>query len=356
MRKPRLGLIARADETGLGNQTLELYRHLAPHKTLVVDMAHLKGNTTHADWYPSARVVRALPDAPATILPDAVSDFLEDLDVVFTCEVPYSPVLYLRAARRGISTVCQYNFEFLNQNDPAPTLLAAPTMWHYEDVRSPQKALVPVPIATDRWPRLPRGPVAKNFLHVAGRPAIHDRNGTLDVMKALAHVTETVTVTFTCQEPGYLGSLIHDHHIRTPDNVTMVIQTADYPNYWDIYQGHQVLIQPRRFGGLCLPMQEAMGAGMPVVMPDISPNEYSLPPEWLVPATEVTRIGSAGNIAVYESSTKHIASLIDRFASDPGFYAESVESVEALAQERSWKVLKPLYDNLLSSMVQQEAV
>ena len=111
-RSYRLGLLARADNTGLGHQTLEFYRHMKPDKTMVVDMTHLKGNHHYPESrYPGCKVSTALPEGPVTLPPEDISEFLEDLDVVFTAESPYSPLLYVRARRRGVLTVCQPNFD-----------------------------------------------------------------------------------------------------------------------------------------------------------------------------------------------------------------------------------------------------
>ena len=58
----RLGLIARCDQSGLGVQTHEFYRHMQPDKTLVIDVGHLYNKTTHCnkrsypDRYPDATV------------------------------------------------------------------------------------------------------------------------------------------------------------------------------------------------------------------------------------------------------------------------------------------------------------
>jgi hypothetical protein len=46
------------------------------------------------------------------------------------------------------------------------------------------------------------------------------------------------------------------------------------PNYLDQYKDGDVLVIPRKYGGLCLPMQEALAHGIPVIMPDIEPNDY----------------------------------------------------------------------------------
>src|SRR5581483_7515404 len=70
---------------------------------------------------------------------------------------------------------------------------------------------------------------------------------------------------------------------------------AEYPsvkvkhniaNYEDIYKKGSVLVLPRKYGGNCLPMNEALSAGMPVIMSNISPQADFLPDKWLVDAKE----------------------------------------------------------------------
>ena len=42
------------------------------------------------------------------------------------------------------------------------------------------------------------------------------------------------------------------------------------------------MIMPRRYGGLCLPLAEAMTSGLPVFRSSVSPNN-ELPADWLIP-------------------------------------------------------------------------
>ena len=51
---------------------------------------------------------------------------------------------------------------------------------------------------------------------------------------------------------------------------------------WRLYAGFNALIMPRRYGGLCLPMNEALTSGLPVIMSNTSPNDAVLPGDWLV--------------------------------------------------------------------------
>lgn len=342
----RIGLIARADNTGLGVQTHEFYRHMRPAKTLVVDLSARKRNRLHPERYPDAEVVRDFPTIAQ------FEHFLRDLDVVYTAETPYGHELFSLAANKGVRTVLHYNWEFLDHLQrphlPRPTIFAAPSTWHYNEMPFENKTLLPVPIATDRFATRAHGPTATHFLHIAGTPALHDRNGTKDLLAALEHVTAPVTVTIRCQDPAYVDEAASSR--RMPSNVNLVIDTTDTPNYWDLYKSGDVLVMPRRFGGLCLPVNEALGARMPVIMPAIEPNTAWLPADWLVPATEQGRFMARTKIAVHSTDPHALAAKIDQFATDRDFYRDARASAETLSAQNSWAAMRSAYEHLFESI------
>jgi len=336
-----LGLIARADNSGLGVQTWELYRHLQPAKTLVIDVSHLHDQSehcnkaTHLDRFPGAMVHQGWKPGAGTI--DA---FLDGLDTVLTCETPYNPALFTQARNRGIRTVLQYNYEFLDTNQPHPDVYAAPSLWRFDDA-PPNKVHLPVPIATDRFTPRTRDH-ATDFVHIVGRPAIHDRNGTNDLLAALKFVNSNITVTIKTQDQQFSPSLA-----GIPDNVTVRIDRTDVRDYWDNYLTGDVLVMPRRFGGLCLPVNEALGAGMPVIMPDVSPNNLWLPTEWLVESGWCAAFQAKQRIDIYSANHKALAAKIDQFTS-PGFYTAAKAKAVDLAKRLSWDELLPEYQRVLS--------
>lgn len=336
----RLGLIARAENTGLSVQTWEFAQHMHPAKTLLVDMSRDRGRPFRPELYPGAVVSHGIP--PAYVL----QEFLSDLDIVFSAETVYNNHLYALARQVGVKVVLQPNYEFLDRQ-AQPDLWAAPTRWHWDDLPEP-KTHLPVPIATERFPDRSRPRRAMRFLHIAGRPAIHDRNGTEDLLAALQHVTARVEVTIRCQDADYVSKLLRH---TVPSNVQLGINCADTANYWDNYSG-DVLVMPRRFGGLCLPAQEAIGAGMPVIMPDISPNQW-LPADWRVPATHDGRFTARVPVDLYTVDHRALAAKIDQFATDPAFFAEACARTRQLAVEMSWDALKPEYDHVLTALAEE---
>lgn len=336
----RIGLIARADSRGLGVQCKGFHDALHPDATMVVDCPSVNPLPLRRDWYPKATWIRGLPSA---------SDFrkwLDGLSVVYTAETGYGQALWPEAERARVKTILHANYEFLDRND-RPTIWAVPSMWHFDEFPEPRQFL-PVPIALDRFPDLQRPATATNFCHVIGRPAVHDRNGTRDLLAALPYVRSRVTVTIRCQDPAYVPSLLHARSI--PANVELVIHSADIPNYWDLYAGQDVLVMPRRFGGLCLPVNEALGAGMPVIMPNISPNNTWLPADWLVPATKTGQFTAKTCIDIHATDPQALAAKIDQFATDRTFYAEAQTTARDLAKRNSWDALLPEYQRVLASL------
>jgi glycosyltransferase involved in cell wall biosynthesis len=346
----RIGLIARADNTGLGHQSWAFHRHMRPAKTLVVDFtgtsASGKDLGIHPDRFPGDTTVVTGPPDRGTLM-----RFLDDLDTVFTMETPYNFDLFFMCRDRKIRTVLQANWEMMayHQDDgrvPFPDVLAFPSSWHFADARErfgdrTEVIHLPVPVVIDRDETPAHPGTCLRFLHVAGHPAVGDRNGTRDLLAALRYIKSEITVTLTCQRPGWLAALIQPG--QKPDNVTLVIDSSPPQDYRDLYTGQDALILPRRYGGLCLPVNEALGAGIPVILPDISPNTDWLPTEWLVSATLTDTIMTKTPTDVYRTDPPSLASRIDRMATDGDFCARTRRQARDLAGAYSWDSLLPYY-------------
>lgn len=342
----RLGLIAYQNNRGLGTQTWEYYNHLKPYRTMVIDNETSRGFEQYPERYPDAwKTIGGLPSH------EDCDQFVNELDVILMAE--NAPTYYLLdAARiRGVKTVTVPNFEFYgyirNPSYPRPDLFMCPSMWHFDEVHDPKK-FVPVPIV----PRLTVKPtVAKSFLHIAGKRAAHDRNGTGDLFRAMKFIKSDIKITIKCQHTGFIEELMEQARITIPANVEVVIDISDTRNYWDNYIGYDAMIMPRRYGGLCLPVNEALGAGMPVIMPDISPNNTWLPKEWLVSATKQQDFLAHNEVEVFETHTGELARLIDRMATEPDFYERAIEEAAILATQNSWEKLLPTYIDTLQSVI-----
>lgn len=314
---------------------------------MVIDIGHLarhprhSNKTSHRDRYPDGDFNFNWNPTDSRI-----ERFLTGLDVVLGAETFYNPNIYRIAQRLGVRTVLALNWEFMDER-AEPDLWAAPSLWHYDDIPQPKQHL-PVPIATDRFTPRELPDVATHILHIVGRPAVHDRNGTHDLLAALQYIDTDITVTIKCQQPGYVAALLQQFGIAVPPHITLNIDHTKVENYWDNYQHGDLLVMPRRYGGLCLPVNEALGAGMPVLMPDISPNNTWLPQEWMIPATRQGTFNAKQTITYYSVEHVALANRINQLATDPGAYGLAKAKANTLRCTNSWAALHREYIKALT--------
>jgi glycosyltransferase involved in cell wall biosynthesis len=357
----RLGLVARADNSGLGMQTWEFYRHMHPDKTMVVDISHLNGNQVFPDRYPDGIFIKGFPRA------EQIDNFLEDLDCLFVAESPYNYYLYARAKQLGVKVAVQYNYEFFDwfahPDYPTPDMLIAPSKWHFDDIDAWAKpkgikhVYLHCPVNRDAL-KFRTISQARVFLHTAGRSAAHDRNGTKTVIEASAHLRTNASIVIHFQ--GEQG-LAHQTTMTTADYEAYAAQHGDLSklkilkrelfDYSDVYAMGDVLIMPRRYGGNCLPVNEALSVGMPAVMTDISPNNQFLPPSWLVPAIKINQFEPRTVIDIYDSSASKLANMIDRFfeMSEDEFLLHNTYAGD-LAESISWKNMERQYRRVFEDL------
>lgn len=362
----KLGLIARADNSGLGVQTLEFYRHMQPAKTMVVDISKMNGNRIYTERYPDAQMVHGIPTAAD------IDRFLEGLDVVFVAEAPYNYHLYQRARELGVKTAVQYNYEFFDWFEhpdwPMPDMLIAPSKWHFAEINAwvnntslhghpMSHVYLHCPVNRELLPYR-KIDEARIFLHVAGRSAAHDRNGTETVIEASKHLTTNARIKIHFQGeqglPHQATKSWADYVQYAHDNgdaSKLLIYRSEYDNYQDVYREGDVLVLPRRYGGNCLPLNEALSVGMPVIMPDISPNSQFLPPNWLVPAEVVSQFTPRTTVDIYGADPVALAAKIDEFynMSRHAMWFENLRA-DNLAYTIDWRTMKPQYEKVLGDL------
>jgi hypothetical protein len=307
----RLGIIARSDNTGLGNQTRDLVAMLNPHRIMLVNSLNFNKNKQHPEWYKGYECfhVRGLPRT------GDLEPFIRSVDVVLTCETFYNNSFVELAKRRGVKTILQYNYEFLeylrNQKMPFPDVMLAPSLWNYDKVaeitEDRTKLLhLPPPLNTSVFDEVRKINMSKNhgrLLHVAGKPATRDRNGTRSIVDMLKYSKTDYELVITTQQE--LDIVARDSRLK------IVIGNPD--NRQDLYSGYDAMVLPRRYAGLCLPMNEALVSGLPVFMTDISPNNTILPKEWLVKSEKIDQFRARTDIDVYNADPRILAKTIDNY-------------------------------------------
>lgn len=311
----KLGLIVRGDDTGLGNQTRNLCYMLKPDRILYINSKPFNGNPQHMDWYENFQGISSLgfPDNAT------VKRFLSGLTHVLTAETFYSYELIRLANANGIKTFNQVNYEFcdhLRQSLPLPYKWLMPSYWYLEEMTARFESVeyLPPPIYTRdfkqaRDTNFARSDTRRRFVHIVGKQAEHDRNGTEDLLKALEYCKADFELVIRSQYP--LDYWIDDRR------VTFDFENRSNAKLYELYEDFDALIMPRRYGGLCLPANEALCSALPVIMTDISPNNKVLPEDWLVQARVQKQFMTRTMIDCYMSDVQDLARRIDQFATMP---------------------------------------
>ncbi len=342
----RVGIIARADKTGLGYQTKELVDMLKPDKILLIDSSYFNGNEQFPEWYDGYNVTKTQAGFMSNM---EVNAFLNSVDVIISCEIFYNTRLTNLAYRRKIKTILQYNYEFFEyfviDGMRQPDILLSPTTWHLEYIdkyfgtKSNVMHLPPptTPAIFDSAKQINMSKTHKRILHVAGKRAAKARNGTDIVIEMLKYSKADYELVVTVQ-----GGFEPDC-----DDPRLTIDTSNPDNRAELYSGFDLMVLPRRYGGLCLPMNEALLSGIPVIMTDISPNNTILPSEWLVEATKTAEVQFKGLVDLYDTDPQKLAELVDKFINEYDADAEKQKAFDLGYNTFSPDVLKDKYLSLI---------
>lgn len=309
--KRMLGMIVMGNDGGIGNQSRRLCYMLGPERILYVDSTGFsKNKEQHQDWYDgfNGYITKGFPTDKE------VDVFLKGLTHVYMIENPFNFRILSQSKKLGIKTYVAPNYEFCDNLDkphlPIPDTFLMPSYWHIDTMQqkfgSNKVQYLPPPIDPSEFADARDynlGNHGRNFLHTVGTLATHDRNGTLDLIQSLKYTNSQFSLT------------IHSQHELPPeyktDDKRVTYHIGTVPNACDVYKGFDALILPRRYGGLCLPMNEALMSAMPVIMTDISPNNQVLPEQWLVTSNYKDVFYARVNIEVYQSNIKELAKKLD---------------------------------------------
>jgi len=345
----RLGIIARSDNTGLGNQTRNLVNMLKPNKILLIDSRPFNENQQHPEWYSEYNCITTRSGFAKR---EEIVQFLDGIDVVLTCESFYSEMFLSLAEKRKVKTILQYNYEFLdliiNPDQRMPNLLLSPSMWQIDHVKQvlgdkTQIAYLPPPLDPDSFSLQRETNVLKNhnrILHVAGKFASKDRNGTSTVIDMLKYSKEDYELVIKRQTP-----------IETDSRDSrLIIDTSNTENNANLYSGFDAMVLPRRYAGLCLPMNEALMSGLPVFMTDISPNNFILPEEWLIESQKIGKLMTRMALDVYEADARTLANYIDNYVKLKDKSESKKKAVEIGLNNFNINKLKQQYLDIINNM------
>lgn len=327
-----LGMVVRDDNGGLGNLTLEAWRHLRPDVTVVVQARPCRGEP-HPGVFEEAWTETVTMPNPMTR-----RDWRKVAgmaDVWWSAETWYCDEAEATIREAGGRSVLYVMPELFGGSD-------ADALWNPTDYlheRLPERArVVDWPLSPPaRWE--PRTSV-RRILHVSGGAA-HDRNGTELLVEALRRVRTPCEVLL--HQPDVLHRLPPRVLASLPSHVT-VKQTTDYAtSMGSLYRWADLLVLPRRYAGLCLPALEALGYGTLVMMPDVDPQV-----RWPIVTVEATQERpvrmKGGRVPMWSVGATTLARRIeDVLAWDEARVLEWSERGRVWTEARSWPVLLPVW-------------
>jgi hypothetical protein len=330
----RIGIVARGEDRGIGIQTWEAARHLDPAAVLCVNPGvYGQGFPNHWDRFDALHQFHADWARDYTLDIGILRAFLDFVDVCYVVETAYDARFYDLAREHGVATVLHTNPELHRPEEASQaTQVWLPTPWRAQEVTwftgGPVPRLVPYPVAAERW-EYPNGLYESpplRVLHVAGHAAYADRNGTKLVAVAMRDLDPAlVEVTVVSQ----------DENVAVGPNALRAHATA---NYWDLYDGYHALLMPRRFGGLCLPIQEAKAAGLAVVGLAVEPADY-----YDVLGVEADMAShfetGSGRVPIANTDPRRLAAALTYLALHPDTTRQQQRRSRAWARTHSWDAL-----------------
>jgi glycosyltransferase involved in cell wall biosynthesis len=343
----RLGIIARSDNTGLGNQTMELVKMLNPDKILLINSQFFNNNKQHPEWYKDYNVIETRKGMPRT---NEVLSFLENIDVVISCETFYHLELVDLAKQKGIKTILQYNYELFGHlahpEWTLPDVLLAPSIWNLDIIVKKfgsKTQVMHLPPPTDHTlfnqaKKINLSKDHKRILHIAGKKAAKDRNGTESILKMIKYSKEDYELVIKSQTP--LNLICKDSRVK--------IEIDNPDNRQDMYSGFDAMVLPRRYAGLCLPMNEALMSALPVFMTNISPNNAILPPKWLAESKQIDTFRTKSLVNIYDAKSDSLAKIIDKYVANDDKQSIKQDALKIGLENFSVENLKEKYIKIIN--------
>jgi hypothetical protein len=345
----RWALVGRPEtDRGIGIQTREIAQHLKPDWTLLVDL-NSGFNKDFATFVDNPMTVMAREEGRERLDIHGIERMLRthEIEVLLTVETFYDERVVPLCRKLGIKTIVQMNPEFYRGSREAPDEWWWPTPWLTH--RLPIGKLMPVPVPWLRE-RVTASDTPLNVLHVAGKRAVNDRNGTRLFIESLRHLRSPIRVMIASQDHHDRWRKMIEEFSPNRGDVQVFHQTASTLDRRALYMGQDLLVMPRRFGGLCLPVLEAAGSGMAVAMTACSPNEW-----WPVFPMDCDRDIAVqvpfGNIPTMTVQPETIAHTIEMFARDRRVLQAKQEETQSWARMNTWDAWGPKYLERMEEVV-----
>ena len=334
----RIAGLGYASAQGLGHLLRDFYHHKILDDVMIY---RHRARKSHMEWYPpdTFELVQTPFNGPI------VDKFVRRVKTMLFFETPFDWSFVNYCRERGVKTALMPMYEWFPENPPQRfDKMICPSLLDLDYF--PEGVFIPVPVRTDLWKQRT---TATRFLHNAGHVGFREHKGTVELLRAVQHVTSPFTLTVRSQDRRTLeGILKQVPSVMRDSRVRIEMTELPYEQLWD---NHDVLIAPEKFNGLSLPLQEGYAAGMLVMTTDRYPMNTWLPKEPLIPVHHYEHnVRVAGPYKSFDEAVvapEAIAATIDLwFGKDITEY--SLRARE-WSQQHSWEKLAPRYrEELLS--------
>ncbi len=307
------GAVIYATNQGLGIQAKTFYDNGIFQKAFVQKHSSYEN---HYEWYPD-RV-------------DSFEELLNTCDKIIFFEIAFDWKYIIRARERGVKTIFFLMYECTHNPLPYfPDVLVGGSVMEREYFGDSVKVInVPVPNHL-KWRKRT---VAKTFVHNAGHGGLCGRNGTKELIEAIKYIKSPIKLIIRSQVP-----------IQQYEDPRVEYRIGDFP-YESLFEEGDVFVYPDKFGGSCLPLQEAYASGMAIMASDRHPSNLWLPKEILIPIQGYKKERAYSVVDSAIVSPQEIARQIDKW------YNQDITSFslqgKAWAKENSWAKLKKQYEAL----------
>lgn len=334
------GLVARCDMGGLATITQEVYRHLCPDRTLLLNLGARGRGPCVEEAYDLGQAGQVFPASWDGGISDGIAEWIggRGITTLFSAETFYDEKIVRAAKAEGVRTVMLAMPELAPWASTSPDrgrtlkpdVLAVPTTWRVETL--PGCTVLPVPVARDRLPPTLRAR-AEHLFHMTGG-AMLDRQGTELLLRAIPLISCACRLTIRSERPIAVP----------PSSVVEVDVISDRArNYWEAYpDGIDLLVAPRRYGGLSLPVQECASLGVPALVLQRDPYAQ----ESFTFALDVTRGVPAhmkgadqhgpNPVMVWDASPHMLAQMIDEIVGRPDAVKAASAMANEWAEESAW--------------------
>ncbi len=328
----KLGIVGLDNQSGLGRLMEDFNNH---YDCYLLVPNHPKGQYKR---YENAHYCNNITPTDQEII-----DFLTKIDLLLSFETPYSANLFRLAKAMGKPVVCMTMYECMRDSHPMwndVDVFISCSLPDMREVTFKNKVYLPVPIDTDRIPFIQRKGKIRKIIHNAGYSGYRGRNGTTEVAKFMNRYKGDIELILRAQVEPDTPALREDPRI--------LIDMEEKP-FEELYAYGDLFFFPCRFNGLCLPVQEALASGLPVLTSELLAWDGLLPVEWQIPMQGKEKIAYGRMIETGYIDVKEAIKRFEWFLAQD--LAKMSKLARILAEKRSWRVLKPRYDKLFNTLL-----